>query len=385
MKKIIILSLILTNVIYALSDKERKEAITQAAEKDNLEQFLYYSQLNGTELEVLIYASRYDAIKIAEFAIKSGANVNQQNKKGWTALMSSAYTNSYNVCNLLIKAGADINLTQQNGWTALMFAAATKNSQEVTELLIKLGAIVDQQNDQGETALIIASKFGNISQAKILLKAGANVNQKDNKGNTSLLTPIQNSLLENYNVYSLEQEREFTGTMGHLILDPDALKAEPKLINMLVRFGAEINVQNINGQTPLIQASESNDYDRVRYLIHHKADINYQDNLGQTALMVALKVFQKSKIFDISEAGMNTYDIHRDSIENRVFIDFSKGEDQELISKITRVVVLLIQSGADVNHRDKNLFTPLILLENYKSPKLAEIFRKILLSAGATA
>ncbi|MGH9820231.1 MAG: ankyrin repeat domain-containing protein, partial [Pyrinomonadaceae bacterium] len=63
--------------------------------------------------------------------------LNAKNKKGETALMIAADTNSTATVKTLLEAGADANLTSAEGKTAL----AMTGSEEVRSLLISFGAV----------------------------------------------------------------------------------------------------------------------------------------------------------------------------------------------------------------------------------------------------
>jgi ankyrin repeat protein len=102
--------------------------------------------------------------------LKSGADVNLQNKRGNTALMFAAWHGHTDCAELLIKSGAYVNLRYKEGSTALMFAA-WDGCTDCVELLIKSGADVNLQDDDGLTALMIATKRGHKDCAELLKKA----------------------------------------------------------------------------------------------------------------------------------------------------------------------------------------------------------------------
>ena len=60
-----------------------------------------------------------------------------------------------------------------------------------------------------------------------------------------------------------------------------------KLIQNLIKEGAIINIENKNGFTPLILASQKGFLDIVKELVQNGAEVNYKNKDGKTALMFA--------------------------------------------------------------------------------------------------
>jgi len=79
-----------------------------------------------------------EAPKIVAELINAGANINQKNKHGETALMGSVVGNIATM-ELLIKSGSDVNIRSNNGKTALIYAIE-KNNNEAIKLLQQNGS-----------------------------------------------------------------------------------------------------------------------------------------------------------------------------------------------------------------------------------------------------
>jgi ankyrin repeat protein len=70
----------------------------------------------------LIWAAKRGDLVALEIAIRSAANLNAKDSKGWTPLFHAAHKGNTKALQLLIDAGADVNRGREIGFTAL-FAA----------------------------------------------------------------------------------------------------------------------------------------------------------------------------------------------------------------------------------------------------------------------
>ena len=77
--------------------------------------------------------------------------------------------------DLFIKSGADVNKQNKDGQTALMLAARGGHDKCV-DLLIQAGADVNKQNKDGHTVLEVAVRYSHKKSVKQCLKGGAQVN-----------------------------------------------------------------------------------------------------------------------------------------------------------------------------------------------------------------
>lgn len=106
------------------------------------------------------------------------------------------------------------------------------------------------------------------------------------------------------------------------------------MIQFLVSRGANVNAQDDKGQTALMMAGENTD--AVKALIEAGADVNVRDREGNTALMMgSWAVQQLLKQAGASEEGLNNVAL----VEAAGQGNLSKVED-------------LLQAGANVNYAD---------------------------------
>jgi ankyrin repeat protein len=116
----------------------------------------------------IILASRRGEVQIVAELIEAGVNINHRNMDGTNALWSAVVANSETVADMLIAHGADIDNQNDNGATALMYASSNSKPEWVKYLLGK-GANRTLKSLDDYTALDLANT---IEILRLLRKAG---------------------------------------------------------------------------------------------------------------------------------------------------------------------------------------------------------------------
>ncbi|GEM_PF-3898026 len=339
-------------------------------------------QENGTdtsnkEWTMLMVATFYNQIKIAELLLDNNADINIQNKAGHTSLFLACANRNEEMAKFLLNnnANAKIDSKDLNGTSALQWALAyewndvakklldlninvnSSNketgrntlldalysetiSQEIISKIIDKGADVNYNNPKdGENALMYACKRGFTDIAKKIVSKGGNINAVSKDG----ITPL-----------SCASSNEFCST---------------ELMDFLIKRGAKINTEKY-GRTPLIEAVSSNCIEKVKYLVEKGANVN-----------------QKSEGFGgvspLTEALWKTnFEITKYLVENGADVNIQKndGETALLVSvwneKNLKAVDLLIQKGADVNQTNDDKQTPLLKAIQYDLYDIAVLLLK---------
>jgi ankyrin repeat protein len=124
------------------------------------------------QLSPLIMAAILGHTEITRLLIEHGADYNQQNDRGHTALILAIHYKNTSIADLLIRAGADLDLQDEKGNTALMFAAVRDQDKKplITHLLLEHKADPLIENNSGRIASEIAKKFNNKNIMRLLEK-----------------------------------------------------------------------------------------------------------------------------------------------------------------------------------------------------------------------
>jgi|ERR1700733_2915153 len=187
--------------------------------------------------------------------LKQGADINFEDKDGFTSLLVACSKNCPEIVKLLIGRGADVNLADKNGWTPL-YAACCHGYLEIVKKLIEHEADVNLACDDGRTPLYAACICGReIEIVKLLIEHKAAINLADKNG----VTPLYRACWDNHS----------------------------DIVKLFIENQAGINLADKNGWTPLHVVCWEGHSEIVKLLIEHGADINLKKEDGQTALDIA--------------------------------------------------------------------------------------------------
>ena len=201
----------------------------------------------------------------------------------------------------LIENGTDVNQPRHDGVTPLQIAARDSDDPEKFRLLLNAGAIIDPVDYYNfDTPFELILKKNNIELARLFIDAGADLHRIDNWGKTPLEYAASHS--RDTAILRLLIEKGANIHKGGSVSTPlHSAAASNNLQNiaLLIELGADINGRNIGGKftssqggisqpggnTPLMEGVGS--YECVDVLLKAGANINLQNNEGKTALIIA--------------------------------------------------------------------------------------------------
>lgn len=132
----------------------------------------------------------------------------------------------------------------------------------------------------------------------------------------------------------------------------------------------DVNVRDMHGRTPLMEAASRCWSEEVKKLIKDGADVNATNPYGESALMMAVMERDSESVLALIEAGADV-NVRSESKSTALMWAAGMG-DSECLN-------LLIQGGADLEIRDMDGDTALMMAAGARSGECLEL----LLEAGA--
>jgi len=131
-------------------------------------------QLVSTMTSCLMVASAEGYMPISCLLLCYQAEVNMQDKKGWSALMFAVAAGHVDLIVHLLGKGAEINMQDTEGTSPLMLSCFTGHLR-ITKVLLAHDADVNLQNGEGLTALMMGSYNGHTEIVELLIKYHADI------------------------------------------------------------------------------------------------------------------------------------------------------------------------------------------------------------------
>jgi ankyrin repeat protein len=203
-------------------------------------------------------------------------------------IANAAQARDWDAVKVLLDRKADVNGPQPDGGTALHWAAHY-DAVEMARSLLAAGAKVDAANEFGVTPLALAAQNASLSMGQLLLSKGASPNAPLGTGETPLMTAAETG-----NVELVEAMLEAGGhpnvkerTQDQTALMWATAEKHPRVVEALIKAGADVHARSKGGSTPLLFAARSGDLESARHLIAAGADTNAAMQDGHTVLIVA--------------------------------------------------------------------------------------------------
>ncbi|WP_412679717.1 ankyrin repeat domain-containing protein [Brevibacillus choshinensis] len=195
--------------------------------------------------------------------------VNMEIKKLNQALLKAVQQGETNTISQLLADGADINATDDTGRTSALIAVHT-NQLDVFNLLIKHGANINIRDERLDNPLLYASAAGLPDFVKASIAAGADTTITNRFGGTALIPAadrghvvIVEELLTHSDVNVDHINRLGWTALLEAVILGDGGEKHQQIVNLLIQHGADVNLADHDGVTPLQHAKNRGYQDMV--------------------------------------------------------------------------------------------------------------------------
>lgn len=318
----------------------------------------------------LLAAIESEEEEVVERLLSAGANpkLRGTGEEGYDyPLHAAARSGALAILQQLMAAGAEVNRTGGKHGSAL-HAAIEGSSLPCVEYLLDHGAEANLEDPEKGTPAIFAAKTDDVEILKAIVNHGGNANFTDEN---------HRSLLAHAITWKVDEVTEFLIGLESIdlsskdILDWSplfwAVRTGSPYVLELIKRGANMDIQDFQGMTPLMHAIAIDHLPIVRTLLENGADIRIKDTRSRSALYWAclrgcletfeevLKAVQKTPICDAHVASAL-----------RAAVTANRPQYLRIILESRRI---------DPNVSGPDGWTPLLISQMYDFPELERQLR----------
>ena len=198
---------------------------------------LVFMACGSTPSGLVDAAERGDVAAVRQL-LDDGADVNERDARGRTAVTAAALGDEVEIAKVLIDAGADVDLQDSDRNNPLLVTGETGSVAMLREVL-RADPNLGATNRYGGIAIIPASDRGHVDLVRALLGTEIDVDHVNNLGWTALLEAV---------------------ILG------DGGEAHTEIVRMLVEAGADTSIADREGVTALEHARERGYREMVQVL-----------------------------------------------------------------------------------------------------------------------
>ncbi|MDA0079922.1 ankyrin repeat domain-containing protein [Brachyspira hyodysenteriae] len=327
-------------------------------------------------IDMLYYAVINNNSEITKILIDKGLDKNRDYGYEYSTYLTDIAigNNNLDILKLLVKRG--------DSKETLIPKAVQENNIEMVKYLLSIGQDIDAQRFFDgfwvDSPLKVAAENGYIEMAKFLIDEGANLNSADDymlyaynnyditkllvdndvfNLNTNTTREEAIKLVKDGKYYEIEKlllSEDSNNIDGYDELMNAISKGDMKALEKLVKDDTDLNKQ-YDKITPLGLATARNDKEMVKFLVEKGADINLEDGYGYTPLIIAMKYRNIGLAKDIIDLKPDL---------NAICSATGDTPLTYLVDKVkfgSDICYYLIKNGADVNKKNNNGDTPLIV------------------------
>ena len=298
-------------VTWALIEKADNETVKYLLSKEGNG----VNKLTHDGRTYIFWAAYKDNIEMMQYLVDRGAKTNIVDSHGYSLLNFAAVTGQQNtkLYDFIFDHGADIQSEKNHdGANALLLVAPFLRNFELVNYFLSKGIGINSIDNYGNGMFNYAAKGGHIEFLKTLIKKGLPYQELNNKGGNAFIMASQGTrgkpnTLEVYKF--LESQGLSANVIGKDSKNPLHFLAysnkDTDIFSFFITKGLDVNQKDTDGNTPFLNAANSNSLEMVKNLANEVTDFNLKNNKGQSALTRAVNRNSTEVVAYLIENGSN--------------------------------------------------------------------------------
>lgn len=351
-------ALMLSKFPYITQELIKGGARINLQSKDGSYPIHYFAE--SADIASIKYMFNHDSSTLNQIHIK--------NVEGNTPFLIACNRSRLDCMKYLVENKASVNVANKKGNTALFYSNSNKrNRLSIIEWLLSQNCDINQKNNDGITPLLseCMAPFDNHTIVLKLIESKADVLVKNknrcpihfNKTPLHYCAQISTKNTMNYSIVHLLKAKADINAIDGNHITPFFMLAKNNqhfMIPICMKYNCEIDKCDVKGQTPLIIATRKKNFETVRQLIKHKANINIQEGEHKDCALSWASYNNDSKTLKLILE-------HKPILENRnirgLTALFETVMQDDYVPE--ECLKMLVEAKADINTMDTAGHTPL--------------------------
>ncbi|KAF7645591.1 hypothetical protein LDENG_00201500 [Lucifuga dentata] len=309
--------------------------------------------VNSSNETLLHVAAEHGHLSVIQLLLQKGARLDLQDNKGHTALHRAASRGHTEAVRALLKAGSSIYTLDVQAKTPIHLAAENEHLESVKVLVAEETSSSKSQTQ--DTFLHMAARDDNWSLAELLLQSGAAVDVRNKQKQTALFYAVTGNSKKTVSALLNAGAKVDHGVINEAI----KLNHGPVLHLLLAHARGALSAEALS--SALFSAVRQNHDGMVTALIDSGANVNMCDKQGYTPLLLSAELGHEEafRALVVKQAKLDV-----------TLPDLSSALHLAIHSGSVPIVQTLLEKGLDPNIAGPKAQTPLHLAAQCNRPAL---------------